>query len=93
MNSAVTCIVFVKLSLSFLPIFSEVLYEDEAFKQRQLSALLASKVSTCKSLKLIAVYYVPLGKVYSNLLNAIQLMCPLNRKLSMVCRKAFKDAE
>lgn len=24
--------------------FSEVLYEDEAFKQRQLSALLASKV-------------------------------------------------
>ena len=28
--------------------FSEVLYEDEAFKQRQLSALLASKV--CESI-------------------------------------------
>ena len=30
----------------FCPVFSEVLYEDEAFKQRQLSALLASKVYT-----------------------------------------------
>ena len=31
--------------------FSEVLYEDEAFKQRQLSALLASKV--CDSIQCI----------------------------------------
>ena len=31
--------------------FSEVLYEDEAFKQRQLSALLASKV--CESIQCI----------------------------------------
>ena len=30
--------------MCFCPVFSEVLYEDEAFKQRQLSALLASKV-------------------------------------------------
>ena len=34
---------YVFIFLIFL-MFSEVLYEDEAFKQRQLSALLASKV-------------------------------------------------
>ena len=33
--------------------FSEVLYEDEAFKQRQLSALLASKVCDSKQICII----------------------------------------
>ena len=92
-NSAVTyCIVFfLMVFVSFFPIFSEVLYEDEAFKQRQLSALLASKVNTCKSCCLVCGE----GVIVINFIKKCNISgrYPLNRKLSMIGRKAFKNAE
>ena len=49
---------YIYIFFLFFLMLSEVLYEDEAFKQRQLSALLASKV--CDSIQICIIESIPM---------------------------------